>query len=109
MKKLPFDKFVEVVWLDAASHEGWVEVDGDNEPMQIITRGWLIKETSTYIMLAASLQVDVAATVGSTQIIPLGMIVSQRELKVTNVKSRTRASKKSENSQAELPSPDIKR
>lgn len=90
MKKLPFDKFVEVVWNDAASHDGWVQIDADAEPMQIMTRGWLIKETATYLVLAASLQLDNETTVGSTQIIPLGMIVSQRELKITNARSKSR-------------------
>lgn len=90
MKKLPFDKFVEVVWNDAASHDGWVQIDADAEPMQIMTRGWLIKKTGTYIVLAASLQLDNETTVGSTQIIPVGMIVSQRELKVTNARSKPR-------------------
>lgn len=89
-KKLPFDTYLEVVWNDAASHDGWVEIDADAEPMQIITRGWLIKETSTYIVLAASLQLDNATTVGSTQIIPLGMIHSRRQLKVTNARSKLR-------------------
>jgi hypothetical protein len=90
MTKLPFDTYLEVVWNDAASHEGWVDIDGDNEPMQIITRGWLVRETPSYVMLAASLQMAVATTVGSTQIIPVGMIVSRRELKVLNARSNTR-------------------
>jgi len=89
-RKLPHERFVEVVWNDAASNEGWVELDADTEPMQIITRGWLIKENTSYLVLAGSLQLDNANTVGSTQIIPLGMIVSRRELKVTNASSKLR-------------------
>lgn len=88
--KLPHDRYVEVVWNDAASNDGWVELDGDDTPQQIITRGWLIKEYPTYIVLAASLQIGNANTVGSTQIIPIGMIVSRRELKVMNARSVTR-------------------
>lgn len=90
MKKLPHTKFMEVVWMDAASNDGWVEIEGDNTPMQIITRGWQIKENPTYIVLAASLQLDNPSTVGSTQIIPIGMIVSSRELKVSNASSKLR-------------------
>lgn len=88
--KLPHNKFVEVVWNDAASDEGWVDLSADSEPMKIITRGWLIKEYPSYIVLAASLQVDNKDTVGSTQIIPLGMIITQRELKVVNARSKPR-------------------
>lgn len=85
--KLPHNKFVEVVWNDAASNDGWVELTADTDPQQIITRGWLVKENPNYLVLAASLQIGKADTVGSTQIIPLGMIVSQRELKVTNARN----------------------
>lgn len=101
-RKLPFEKYVEVIWNDAASHDGWVEIDADAEPMQIITRGWLIKEYPTYLVLAASLQLDNITTVGSTQIIPIGMIVSQRELKISNARSKLRHKVHSEPSAKEI-------
>lgn len=88
--KIPYSTFMEIVWNDAASHDGWVEIDADTEPVRIITRGWLIKDTDVYFMLAASLHMDDASTVGSTQIIPKGMILSQRILKVTNASSKPR-------------------
>jgi len=90
LPKLPHERYVEVIWDDAASNDGWVELDADTAPQQIITRGWLIKENDAYLVLAASLQIDNANTVGSTQIIPLGMIVSRRELKVSNASSKLR-------------------
>lgn len=87
---LPYTTYMEVVWDDAASDDGWVDVTLSSDPTRIITRGWLIKKTDTYLMLAASLHVDTASTVGSTQIIPIGMIVTCREIKVSNARSVTR-------------------
>jgi hypothetical protein len=85
-------EFWEVVWDDAASNDGWVDVDADTTPERIVTRGWLIRKTETYLTLAASqhLSDENKNRVGSTQTIPCGMIVSKRKLKVTNASSKSR-------------------
>lgn len=87
--KLPFDKYLEVVWDDAISNDGWVEVTEDATPERVVTRGWLIKKTDNYLMLAGSIYERHGNTVGSTQTIPCGMIVSQRELKVSNARRKS--------------------
>jgi len=88
--KLPFDTFIEVVWDDAVSNDGWVSVDEDATPERVVSRGWLIKRTDTYLVLAGAVYERHGNTVGSTQTIPIGMIVSERELKVTNARSKLR-------------------
>lgn len=90
MAKLPFDTFMEVVWDDAVSNDGWVSVDEDAQPERIVSRGWLIKETSSYLLLAGALYERHGNTIGSTQTIPTGMIVSRRKLKVSNASSKLR-------------------
>lgn len=89
--KIPFNTFLEVHWNDAVSNDGWVELSEDTEPQLVITRGWLVKETAHYITLAASVYPDNTSTVGSTQTIPNGMIVSKREVRVTNARSKLRS------------------
>lgn len=88
--KLPFPIFMEVHWNDAVSNDGWVTLTEDTEPQLVITRGWLVKTNEHYITLAASVYPYNTDTVGSTQTIPTGMIVSRRELKVTNARSKLR-------------------
>lgn len=88
--KLPFDKFMEIVWDDAVSNDGWVDVGVDATPERIVSRGWLIKETDTYITLAGAIYQRHGDTIGSTQTIPVGMIVSKREVKLSNARSNTR-------------------
>lgn len=84
-------KFVEIVWDDAASNsESWVAV-ADVAPLeQVITRGWLVKETEKFVCIAGSVsnEEDHEEIVGNTLSIPLGMIVSRRELSLTTTKVR---------------------
>lgn len=88
--KLPFETFIEVVWDDAVSNDGWVSVDTDATPERVVSRGWLIRREDTYIVLAGAIYESHGNTIGSTQTIPIGMIVSERELKVTNARSKLR-------------------
>lgn len=90
MSKLPFDTFMEVVWDDAVSNDGWVDVEEDAKPERIVSRGWLIKETDSYLLLAGAVYERHGKTIGSTQTIPTGMIVSRRKLKVSNASSNIR-------------------
>lgn len=89
-KRLAFDKFLEVEWGDAVSNDGWVTLTEDTAPQVVISRGWLVKRTDNYLTLASSVYPENAETVGSTQTIPCGMIISSRELKVSNARSKLR-------------------
>jgi hypothetical protein len=83
--------FVEIVWDDAASNaETWVTTDAITGPEQVITRGWLVKETDKYVAIAGSVANEAIEneTVGNTMTIPLGMIVSRRELKLSSARPR---------------------
>lgn len=81
---------MEVTWDDATSNDGWVGVKDNIELERVVSRGWLIKQTIDFITLAASVFIGDADTVGSTMTIPCGMIISKRELKVSNARSKSR-------------------
>lgn len=87
--KLSYDTFIEVQWVDAASNEAWSDASDDMSPPTMITRGWLIKETETYIVLANSLHKDTKDFGGSNSI-PKGMVTSIRKLKVSDFVQRKR-------------------
>jgi len=83
--------YLEVIWNDAASNDGWVDTSDDTSPIKIISRGWLIKETPTYLVLAAAKHcAEESTTVGSTQTIPTGMIIKKRTLRISNAARKTR-------------------
>lgn len=90
--KIPYP-LVEVIWNDAASNsESWVHLDDIIKPEQVNTTGFLVKETNEYLTVAASVsnQEEFIETVGNTMTIPKGMIVSRREVKVTNASRKPR-------------------
>lgn len=94
MPKTPYTPpypFVEIVWDDAASNsETWVAIADITGPEQVITRGWLVKETATHVCIAGSVaneELDVDY-VGNTMTIPLGMIVSRRELRLSTARPK---------------------
>lgn len=90
--KIPYP-LVEVIWDDAASNSAsWVDVDDVAKPEQVNTTGFLVKETDTYITVAGSVSNDEEniKNVGSTMTIPKGMIVSRREVKISNARSKPR-------------------
>jgi hypothetical protein len=83
--------FVEIIWDDAASNSAtWVTADEITGPEQVITRGWLVKETDAYVALASSVANEELheETVGNTMTIPKGMIVSRRELKLSTLRPK---------------------
>lgn len=85
--------FIEVVWDDAASNSStWVTIAEVTGPEQVITRGWLVKETDTFLSIASSVSnVEIEEdTVGNTMTIPNGMIVSRRALRLSTAKTRAR-------------------
>jgi hypothetical protein len=83
--------FIEVIWDDAASNsKTWVTVGEVTGPEQVITRGWLVKETDSYIAIAGSVPNEDLdeLTVGNTMTIPKGMIVSRRDLKLLTARPK---------------------
>lgn len=94
MKKwaIPYP-LVEVIWDDASSNsESWVHVNDVVAPERVNTTGFLVKETDKAITIAASVSMEEAFidTVGNTMTIPKGMIVSQREVRIVNARSKLR-------------------
>jgi hypothetical protein len=90
-KYAPPYPFVEIVWDDAASNSAtWIEPSDITGPKQVITRGWLVKETDKAVSVAGSVANEVIEneTVGNTMTIPKGMIVSRRELRLTTARPR---------------------
>ena len=83
-----YNVYMEIIWDDASTNEGWVETSVLGV-QRVITRGWLVKETKEYISLAASIYSDSADYIGGVQTIPHGMIISRRELKVSNVRKQS--------------------
>lgn len=84
--KLPFDTFIEVVWDDAVSDDGWVDIKSIEPVTRVVTRGWLVQDIPESITLANSIFVKDKETVGGSQTIPRGMIFSSRILKVTSAR-----------------------
>lgn len=90
--KIPYP-LTEVIWDDAASNsESWVHLDDVIQPERVNTTGFLVKETEDYITIAASVSAieDYIETVGNTMTIPKGMIVSRREVRIVNARSKSR-------------------
>jgi len=84
---------VAIVWDDAASNSStWVLPSEIAGPEQVITVGFLVKETDTYITVAGSVANEAIEneTVGNTMTIPKGMIVARRELRLTPARSKAR-------------------
>lgn len=84
-----YNTYMEVTWLDASSEDGWISQETDLSPPRMVTRGWLYKETDTYIVLVNSQNTNSdQEIVGGSNSIPKGMIVSSRKLRVSSVRSK---------------------
>lgn len=84
---------VEVVWNDAETMHGWEtneECDTDNVP--IITVGFLITKGAHNIVIASSIDQANGTQNNSRIKIPIGMIVSIKELNVTHKKPKQQSS-----------------
>lgn len=88
--KSPERDFMEVTWLDASSEDGWIDENTNLEPPEMITRGWLYKNEEKYLVLVNSIVQDGEGSVGGSNTIPKGMIVSSRKLKVSNASIKLR-------------------
>lgn len=55
MKKHLKYPFVEVRWWDAHTIDKWLTKDELPKPAPIITRGWLIKQTKRYVVIAGTI------------------------------------------------------
>lgn len=109
-KYVPPYKFVEVIWDDAASNnETWVQAKDITAPEQVITRGWLVRDTEKWVGVAGSVANEDLEEdhVGNTMTIPRGMIVSMREIKVITAKPKKTRKKKSMKPDAEDQGVDI--
>ncbi len=79
-------KYVEVEWADAVSIAAWRDLECLPKPARCVTRGWVVKETDTYIVTAGTVMYRKDGTVdvvGELLAIPkAGMVVKTRRLKV---------------------------
>jgi hypothetical protein len=84
---------VEVVWNDAETMHGWETNDEcDTENVPIITVGFLIAKGSSTIIVASSIDQTNGTQNNSRIKIPIGMIVSIKELNVSHKKSKQQPS-----------------
>ncbi len=80
-------KFVEVNWMDAHSVATWVDDVADYPaPVACVSRGYVVKETDTFLVLAATVSSNPSGTVrgfGEVIAIPKGGFVTKvKRLKV---------------------------
>ena len=54
--------------------DGWVSLDALPEPAICHTRGYLVKETEGYIVIAGTIGVNADADVGNVSVIPRSMV-----------------------------------
>jgi len=68
----------------------WTSIKDIAAPEQVITRGWLVKETDKAVSVAASVSNEDLheEVVGNTMTIPVGMIVSRRELTLSTKRGK---------------------
>lgn len=51
-------KIVKIIWVDAESHNEWVEVKDLVDPSTCTTVGFLIKETEEFYYIAATVSIE---------------------------------------------------
>jgi hypothetical protein len=90
-KAIPYP-IVEVIWDDAASTQSgaWVAISEIVPPERINSTGFMVKDCPTYVSITSSVAAEgESETVTSTVTIPRGMIVSIREVKLTNARRKS--------------------
>jgi len=79
---------VELQWLDAVTHNGWLELDElqkENSPSHTITVAFLVKEDTTALYLASTYH-DVETNAQIT--VPKGMVLSLKILKKAKLRGK---------------------
>lgn len=84
-------QFVEIIWRDAEDGATWMAekdaVDFAKQDCLVRSRGWLVKKTKQFIVLAAdeTISGNHPGELGRICKIPVRMIVSQETLHVTSL------------------------
>lgn len=90
-------KVVRIVWIDAESHNDWMEVKDLEDPSLCTTIGFLIKETEGFYYVAATISVEGEALHTNNRIlIPKVWIKEFTEIKDALKKKTPRRIKDSE-------------
>ena len=74
-------RYVEVRWMDANANNAWVSIHGDTDvdAAPCISRGWVMKDDETQIMLCGTVAMDkdgLVSEANNTMAIPRGMVQS---------------------------------
>ena len=72
-------KGVSIIWEDATARAGWHEVD-ETSLVQILTLGYVVKETEGFITVATSVCSDGGLIASNT--IPKGWIIKRKAVKL---------------------------
>ncbi len=80
-------KFVEVTWMDAHSTADWLSVGEElPSPVSCVSRGWLIEDKPTHLVLAGTLSLNLAGNVyGFGEVIAIpkkGFVTKVKRVKV---------------------------
>lgn len=73
---------VEVLWDDPQGTSGWQAPPKELKPTPMLSVGFLVKKTDKHIMLAACYETG-DVDISSTDTIPVGTIISMKQLKVS--------------------------
>lgn len=77
------DRFERVIWMDASSKTDWILTENLPKCTECESHGWIAYEDATQVVLAASRCQSEGETMWSETIaIPLGMIVSRKQLEI---------------------------
>ena len=73
---------VEVIWDDPQGTSGWQAPPKELKPTPMLSVGFLVKKTDKHTMLAACYETG-DVDISSTDTIPVGTIISMKQLKVS--------------------------
>jgi hypothetical protein len=81
--------YVEILWRDAMGYTKWMTVSElDDASPEIVSRGWLVKETKKTYFLAGDVGTEEFDEINSIMSIPKGMAVKVTELEFRRKKFR---------------------
>lgn len=67
------DRLVEVTWVDATGHSGWMDrnIAITRKPITMRTAGYVLEETDTYVKIVRTVELDADTNdIGDVFIIP---------------------------------------